>query len=175
MLVAVALHAQEGPRVNDGATPCQQDAVLIRQVARMTNGLLPLTRAEWKAVTTARKAQPGAVLHSYAEATTNPPVNAVYFATMMVMLESELTEPFIQVHKRPPFSQEVFAAWLVGPSEFKRLKYDFSKIKDPVAWRKIDALGYEKRLFNLMISRDRSPPPLPGQTNAGPLGVLPSP
>ena len=159
--LTVCLRAQEGPRVNDGATPVQQDLVLIRQVARGTNGLLPLTRSEWKAVTTARKAQPGSVLHSYAEATTNPPVNASYFATMMVMVESELMEPFMQVHKRPPFFQEVFAAWLVGPFEFKRLKYDFSKIRDPVAWRKIDALVYEKRLFNLSISRDRSPPPLP--------------
>jgi len=180
--LTVCLRAQEGPRVNDGSTPVQQDLVLIRKVARGTNGLLPLTRSEWKAVTTARKAQPGSVLHSYAEATTNPPVNASYFATMMVMVESELMEPFMQVHKRPPFSQEVFAAWLVGPFEFKRLKYDFSKIRDPVAWRKIDALVYEKRLFNLSISRDRSPPPLPvatlvpsihTQTNIGPGGVVP--
>lgn len=144
-------------------TDAQNHAVLIRQVARGTNGLLPLTRAQWKDVTTARKASPGNELHSYAEARTNATVNAQYFSLLLVMIETEIDPAFRKVHGRPPFAQEVFACWLVGIPKFKSLRYDFSKITDPVLTKQLQALSYEIRLATLARARMAEPvtPPVP--------------
>jgi len=143
-------------------TPIYDDGELLLKSAAGTNGLVRLTRAEWKEINIARKAQGSGPL-SWDEACTNRAANSIAFTTRLVMVETEIIEDFARVNGRRPFSVEILAAWRVGIPEFRRLKYDFSKITDPAARLVIQKFDYEKRLSNLRqrMQHPPSPPPLP--------------
>lgn len=149
----------------------QRDAGLLREVCS-TNRLVPLTRAQWANVNTARKAQ-SLPLFSYDVARTNEGVNGPYFITLLTMIETEIREPFVKANGRLPSTQEVLAAWAVGVPKFSKLRYDFSKIKDPAVQLLIVTFTKDKQILNL-AQRPGAPPPLPeARTNIGPRGTLP--
>lgn len=147
------------------------DAGLLREICS-TNRLVPLTRSQWADVNTARKAQ-SLPLFPYDVARTNEGVNGPYFIMLLTMIETEIREPFVKANGRLPATQEVLAAWAVGVPKFAKLRYDFSKIKDPAVQLLVAKFDYEKRILNL-AQRPGAPPPLPeSRTNVGPRGVLP--